>query len=151
MAQVWRQWWRKQSPSHQDRYALMGPLIAVMLFLSAITTAFWYLKSEELDREQELVRRDVEYAQQRLRLRLIERQEQLLRMARDMASGETTVKEFPSEAAVLLNQTPEITNISWIDTHLRVRATYNSGSASPAEIHIKGEQLSHPKPKTPSP
>jgi len=147
MAQVWRQWWRKQSPSHQDRYALMGPLIAVVLFLTAITTAFWYLKSEELEREQELVRRDVEYAQQRLRLRLIERQEQLLRMARDMASGETTVKEFPSEAAVLLNQTPEITNISWIDARLRIRATYNSGSAAPAEIHLKGEQLSHPETK----
>jgi hypothetical protein len=48
MAQVWRQWWRKQSPSHQDRYALMGPLIAVVLFLTAITTA--YLKASPLKR-----------------------------------------------------------------------------------------------------
>ncbi|MEY4318878.1 MAG: multi-sensor signal transduction histidine kinase BphP, partial [Pseudomonadota bacterium] len=148
MAQVWRQWWRKQSPSHQDRYALMGPLIAVVLFLTAITTAFWYLKSEELEREQELVRRDVEYAQQRLRLRLIERQEQLLRMARDIATGDTTVGEFPAEAASLLNQTPEITNISWLDTQQRVRATYNSGSAAPAEIHLKNEWLTHPETKS---
>ena len=143
LSQLWRQWWRKQSPSHQDRYALMGPLIAVLLFLTAITTAFWYLKTEELDREQELVRRDVEYAQQRLRLRLIERQEQLMRMARDVASGETTVKEFQADAVLLLNQTPEISNLSWVDSRMRIRASHNSGSAAPAEVHLRGEELSH--------
>ena len=148
LATLWRQWWRKQSPSHQDRYALMGPLIAVLLFLTAITAAFWYLKSEEMEREQELVRRDVEYAQQRLRLRLIERQEQLLRMARDVASGETSAREFPAEAEILLNQTPEMTSISWVDTRLRVRATNNSGSATSAQTHDKGEELSHPESRT---
>ena len=147
LVQYWRQWWRNQSPSHQDRYALMGPLVAVMLFLTAITTAFWYLKSEELDREQELVRRDVEYAQQRLRLRLIERQEQLLRMARDIASGETKARAFNAEAAALVKQTPEITSITWANQRRRIRGAYNSGSATPAEIHLSGEELAHPETK----
>lgn len=39
-------------------------------------SAFWYLRAEERARA-EAVKRDVEYAQQRMRLRLLERQEQL--------------------------------------------------------------------------
>lgn len=35
------QWWRKQSPNQQDRYATMGPLVSVLLFLAAIIAAFW--------------------------------------------------------------------------------------------------------------
>jgi hypothetical protein len=35
------------------------------MFMAAIMAAFWYLRAEEVDREQEALRRDVEYAQQR--------------------------------------------------------------------------------------
>jgi hypothetical protein len=44
-------WWRRQSPSRQDRYATLGPLVSVLLFLAAMVTAFWYLRGEELERE----------------------------------------------------------------------------------------------------
>src|SRR5689334_11470323 len=74
-------WWRRQSAAHQDRYATFGPLLSVLLFLAAIITAFWYLRNEEFDREQESVRRDTEISQQQLRLRLIENQAYLLRIA----------------------------------------------------------------------
>jgi hypothetical protein len=137
----WNIWWRQQTPSRQDRYAFMAPLAAVVLFLAAITTAFWYLKFEELDREQETVRRDVEYAQQRLRLRLVDKQEQLLRMARDVANRETSVAEFPVEAQALLSQSPEITGLSWLDGRGRVRASYASVGA--AVVHWQGESLNH--------
>ncbi|MDH4061594.1 MAG: hypothetical protein OEU94_12350, partial [Aquincola sp.] len=36
-------WWRRQSPTQQDRFATMAPLISVLLFLAAIIAAFWYL------------------------------------------------------------------------------------------------------------
>jgi predicted outer membrane lipoprotein len=71
---------------------MLAPLAAVLLFLAAIISAFWYLRLEEMDREQEAVRRDVEYAQQRMRLRLLERQEQLMRMARDISNKEVDRK-----------------------------------------------------------
>ena len=67
---------------------MLAPLAAVLLFLAAISTAFWYLRAEEKDREQEAVKRDVEYAQQRVRLRLLERQEQIMRIARDLSNKE---------------------------------------------------------------
>lgn len=90
----WRQWWRRQTPNRQDRFAFIAPLAAVVLFMAAITTAFWYLRYEEIVREQEVVRRDVEYAQQRLRLRLLDKQEQIMRMARDIANRKPIARLF---------------------------------------------------------
>ena len=74
---VFGRWWRRQSAARQDRYATLGPLLSVLLFLAAIVSAFWYLRNEEFEREQEAVRRDTEVAQQQVRLRLIENHEQL--------------------------------------------------------------------------
>ena len=51
-------WWRRQSAARQDRYATLGPLRSVLLFLAAIISAFWYLRNEEFEREQEAVKRD---------------------------------------------------------------------------------------------
>ena len=65
---------------------MLGPLLAVVLFLAAVVAAFGYLRIEEIDREQQALKRDVEYAQQRLRLRLLERQEQLMRIGRHVES-----------------------------------------------------------------
>ena len=79
-------WWRRQSPARQDRYATLGPLVSVLLFLAAIISAFWYLRNEEFEREQESVKRDTEIAQQQIRLRLIENQEQLVRIAREIVT-----------------------------------------------------------------
>ena len=74
------------SPSRQDRLATLAPLLSVMLFLAAIITAFWYLRNEEIERELESVKRDAELVQQQIRLRLIENQEQLVRMAREVVT-----------------------------------------------------------------
>ena len=53
-------WWRRQSPARQDRFATLGPLLSVLLFLAAIISAFWYLRNEEIERETESVERDSE-------------------------------------------------------------------------------------------
>lgn len=109
---------------------MLAPLASVVLFLAAITAAFWYLRTEETDREQEAVRRDVEYAQQRMRLRLLERQEQLMRIARDVSSKEIDIDEFMGRAESLVNQYPELQAITLIDDRRRIRASYASPSVS---------------------
>src|SRR5205085_8274322 len=93
-------WWRRQSAARQDRYATLGPLVSVLLFLAAIILAFWYLRNEEFEREQEAVRRDTEVSQQSVRLRLIENHEQLVRMAREIATGTIDRKGFLQQASV---------------------------------------------------
>lgn len=125
----WRHWWRRLPPARQDRFATLVPLFAVLLFLAAIVVAIAYLRYEELDREQEAVTRDVEYAQQRLRLRLLERQEQLMRLARDVDNQEISADEFAFQAETLITQFPELLAISWVDARRGIVSSYTSPSA----------------------
>src|SRR3990167_4160654 len=136
-----RQWWLRLPPSRQDRFATLAPLLAVLLFLSAIVVAITYLRYEELEREQEAVTRDVEYAQQRLRLRLLERQEQLMRLAREVDNKEISTEEFVFQVESLISQFPELLAISWVDTRRNVVAGYASPSAPPSLIRPTGSTL----------
>src|SRR3954462_11530440 len=81
---VFGRWWRSQSPSRQDRFATLGPLVSVLLFLAGIVAAFWPLPNEETERATDAVRRDPEIAQQQIRARLSEDQELMLRLQRDI-------------------------------------------------------------------
>jgi PAS domain S-box-containing protein len=137
----WRRWWRTQSPARQDRFFMLGPLLAVILFLAAVVAAFGYLRLEEIDREQQALKRDVEYAQQRLRLRLLERQEQLMRMSRDISNKEIDAQEFSAQAEGLINQYPELLAVTWLDAKRRVKGAYLSPSAQPAQIRAVGDLL----------
>nr|WP_207776308.1 PAS domain S-box protein [uncultured Albidiferax sp.] len=124
----WRHWWRKQTPHRQDRFAMLAPLIAVLLFFAAIGSSFMYLRLEEIDREQEAVKRDVEYTQQQIRLRLLERQEQLMRIGRDISNEEVDAQEFVSRAESLVAQHPDLQSVSWIDERRRIKASYSAPS-----------------------
>ena len=136
-----RRWWRRLSPARQDRFITLGPLLAVVLFLAAVVAAFGYLRLEEIDREAEAVRRDVEYAQQRLRLRLLERQEQLMRLGRDVSNREMKRDDFIAQAESMANQHPEVLAMTWVDVRRRVRATYASPSAGSAQRRATGDSL----------
>lgn len=119
-------WWRRLTPSRQDRFAMLAPLAAVVVFMVAIVAALGYLQMEEMDREQEAVQRDVEYTQQRLRLRLLERQEQLSRIARSLSKQEANGDGFRTGVASLLNQYPELQGAAWLDGQNRVQASTGS-------------------------
>ena len=136
---LWGGWWRRQTPARQDRFITLGPLFAVMLFLAAVIAAFSYLRIEEIDREQQALTRDVEYAQQRLRLRLLERQEQLMRIGRDVSNKEVDRDEFLLQAEALVNQFPELMAVSWIDSKRRIKVAYVSPSDT--QLRTAGEQL----------
>ncbi|MCJ0763606.1 PAS domain S-box protein [Variovorax terrae] len=137
----WRRWWRRQPPTRQDRVAMLAPLSAVLLFLAAIIAAFWYLRLEEVDREQEAVKRDVEYAQQRVRLRLLERQEQLMRIARDISNREIDPEDFMGRAESLVSQYPELQEVTWIDDRRRITASYSAPSVSSSQQRVAGDVL----------
>ena len=137
----WLRWWRSLSPTRQDRFAALAPLAAVLMFLAAIVAAFWYLRTEELDREQEAIKRDVEYAQQRVRLRLLERQEQLMRIARDLSNQDLERTEFTSRAEALISQYPELQAITWIDEKRRIRASHAAPTLASSQLRVPGEAL----------
>ena len=117
---TWLTWWRRQSPKRQDRLALLAPLAAVILFLAAIFAAFTYLRYEEMQREEENVRSDVEYTQQRVRLRVLERQEQSMQLADELYKGDIGPKELKTIASGIIKNFPEITSVAWISTESKV-------------------------------
>jgi PAS domain S-box-containing protein len=119
-------WWRRQSPARQDRFATLGPLAAVLLFLAAIIAAFWYLRNEELTRERESVQRDAEVAQQQIRLKLIENQEQLVRMAREIVTRTIDGDEFLGQASGFTRERPELTHLTWLSASRQRKASYLS-------------------------
>lgn len=136
-----KRWWQRLAPQRQDRFAVLAPLVAVVLFLAAIVAAFGYLRLEEIEREQEAVNRDVEYTQQRLRLRLLERQEQLMRIAREVSNRELDADEFQSRAEAIVNQYPELESLSWIDNRRNVKASFGSVSLAPHLVKKIGNSL----------
>ena len=124
-------WWRRQSAARQDRYATLGPLVSVLLFLAAIILAFWYLRNEEFEREQESVKRDTEIAQTQIRLRLIENQEQLVRIAREIVTRAIDPDQFVAQGGAFTRERPEITNLVWINAARAPRASYSATSFPP--------------------
>jgi PAS domain S-box-containing protein len=136
-----KSWWRRLTPQGQDRFSALTPLAAVLLFLAAIVAAFAYLRFEEIDREQEAVKRDVEYTQQRLRLRLLERQEQFMRIAREMSARELDADDFESRAETLINRYPELQGLTWIDEHRRVIASVGTASLAANQRRTAGSTL----------
>lgn len=118
-----RGWWRADWLSH------LVPLATVLLFLAAMASAFWYLRVEEMHREREVIKRDLEYGQQHLRLHLLARQEQLMRLAQDIGNREANAAGFASRAQALVMQAPELRALHWVDAQRRVLAS----EASPAD------------------
>ena len=137
----WRTWWRSLSPNRQDRFAALAPLAAVLMFLAAIVVSFWYLRTEEVEREKEALKRDVEYAQQRVRLRLLERQEQIMRIARDLSNQDLDRAEFDRRAEALISQYPELQAVTWIDERLRIRASHAAPTLSSNQLRVVGESI----------
>ena len=117
-------WWRRQSPARQDRLATLAPLISVLLFLAAIISAFWYLRNEEIERETESVKRDTEITQQQINLRLIQNQEQLTRMARELVTREVDQVAFAALAADFARERPEVRHLNWLGARRNLKATH---------------------------
>ncbi len=139
-----RLWWRRQSPQRQDRFAMLAPLAAVVLFLLVIVVAFAYLRLEEIAREREAINRDIEYTQQRLRLRLLEQQEQLMRFAREISSREISRATFLARAEAFSNIYPELQGLTWIDDKKRVHVSFNTASRSDKFQQSSGAQINSP-------
>ena len=117
-------WWRRLPPARQDRVAALTPLLSVLLFLAAMVAAFWYLRTEEIERELESVKRDAELVQQQVRLRLIDNQEQLVRMAREVSTRAMARNDFIRQSESMVQTRPEIVGLAWISASRRVVARH---------------------------
>ncbi len=117
-------WWRSQSAARQDRFATLGPLVSVLMFLAAIVAAFWTLRNEEIERATDAVRRDTEMAQQQIRARLSEDQELMVRLTRDIVTRDVDTDSFFTQTAGFAPARPELTQVIWLNADRTPRATF---------------------------
>jgi PAS domain S-box-containing protein len=139
-------WWRRQSPTRQDRFATVGPLISVLLFLAAIVSAFWYLRNEEIERSTDAVRRDTEIAQQQIRVVLIDDQDELLRLSRDVADGAVDANTFSARAAALARERSYLTQLVLLGADRALLGVHGQSLFHP-EANPRGENLASNLPQ----
>jgi hypothetical protein len=76
-----------------------------------------------------------------MRLRLLERQEQLMRMARDISNKEVDAEEFVVRAESMVAQYPELLMLTWIDERRRIKAAYAAPSVPRSSSPLPGDVL----------
>jgi PAS domain S-box-containing protein len=134
----WRAWWRAL---RRERIGLLSPLLSVLLFFGAIVAVFYFLQAQERVRERETLRRDAQWAQQRIRLQAVEAQEQLLRLAREVSLREVDVDDFMGLGDGFLRDRPELLSISWTRGDRRYRSVVNAPAALPDGGRQPGQAL----------
>lgn len=120
------------------------PYIAVGVFAVAMLTLVWVLQKHELDLQQNVLERDVQWAEQTMRLHLQANQEFLTQLAREKADGTLDRSNFQIRATQHIANNPELVNIVWVDD------TGVIGWAAPFETTdwIGGESLGGNQPDT---
>ena len=142
----WVAWWKQQTPNRQDRVALLAPMSAVAIFLLTIISSVGYLRYEEMERDQESVQRDLEYANQKMRLHLLEQQERMMELARDVGNGKLSIAGFDEQSTELIKQYPEINAITWVDDSRRIRAHASNSSLDRPKVSSRTPGARWPNP-----
>ena len=109
---------------------ILGPLVSVLLFLVTISTTFWFLRAEEIGYEEEAVARASDITQQQLRVRLLDHQEQLIRLAREIATRDIGRGGIQEQAETLTEDRPEIRRLLWLWPNGQARLVHTSDPAA---------------------
>lgn len=132
-AREWRLWWQRQNPLRQERLMVIGPLISVLLFSTALISTVAYLRIEEVDREREAVNRDSNFVLQNIKLRVMDRIAQITRIGDDVYRTRD-LEEFQFQSAVLTSQFPELLGVALLDSESGLRSLYVSAQASASQL-----------------
>ncbi|MDR2128129.1 MAG: PAS domain S-box protein [Burkholderiaceae bacterium] len=113
-------WWDSLAHPAQGRLARLAPMAVALALLAAIALSIWYLRQVEIHRVREGIAHDVEYAQQRLRLNLLEDQERGMQLAAAATRPGFGVAQFRASAESLLAASPSVSTVHWLDADGKV-------------------------------
>jgi len=103
------------------RWQWMMPNIAVGAFILAMIALVWTLQKHEFDQQMATLARDVQWAEQTLRLHMQGDQEFLQELAREAPVGQVGGARFQSRATQYLAINPHLSNIAWVDAGMIIR------------------------------
>jgi PAS domain S-box-containing protein len=110
----------------------MMPNFAIGAFILAMIALVWTLQKHEFDQQMATLARDVQWAEQTLRLHMQSDQEFLQELARDAPIGEIGGDKFQARANQYLRINPHLSNIAWVDADkiIRYAAPFETGAWS---------------------
>ncbi len=132
----------RETTANQRNWVLSVPYLAIGVFALAMLALVWGLQKRETDLQNDALGRDVQWAEQTMRLHMQGTQDYLSQMAREMAEGKLDRGAFQVRATQYLANTPELTNLVWVDSGQIIRWT------APFETTdwIAGERLAGAQP-----
>jgi PAS domain S-box-containing protein len=129
--------------AHTSRgWQWMMPNIAVGTFILAMIALVWTLQKRDFDQQMATLARDVQWAEQTLRLNMQSDQEFLQELAREAADGQIGGAKFQARAAQYLTINPHLSNIAWVDAGrvIRYAAPFEAGRWSVGATLASKEQ-----------
>ena len=131
-----------ESPVRQRDWLWSVPYLAIGVFALAMVALVWGLQKRETDLLNDALGRDVQWAEQTMRLHMQGTQDTLAQMARELAEGKLDRGAFQVRATQYLANTPEISSLVWVDSGQIIRWT------APFETTdwIAGERLAGAQP-----
>ena len=131
-----------ETTAGQRNWVWSVPYVAIGIFAVAMLALVWGLQKRETDLQNDALGRDVQWAEQTMRLHMQGTQDTLSQMAREMAEGKLDRGAFQVRATQYLANTPELANLVWVDSGQIIRWT------APFETTewIAGERLAGAQP-----
>lgn len=123
----------------------LTPLLAIILFVAMMIAMFWWLNGEDEKQRHEALVRDMDWAQQTLRLRLQSTQDQLVALARAIGQGDMKEVEFQAESRDLLTEKPELVLILFVDTDRRARWVGSADAFDNSRFRAAGTKVEDPE------
>lgn len=114
---------------------LLTPLASILVFLVVMSLILWSLNRREQLQQEDVLYRNVAWAQQQIRLSLNEIQEQFASLARDIEDGRVDADSIGPAVAVIARRHPEVLAARWTDAR---DATPWSAFYTPAhDTHVR--------------
>lgn len=121
---IWRRW-STLSTRTQERLAFLIPLFTVALFMMIVLGAYWFIRSEEKTREEQMLQQQSHFLAMRLNEQLYKKQEEVQRLVYDMVTPAAGVG-FDQGARALMTEDLSLYSLTWFDTLERVISTHQS-------------------------
>jgi PAS domain S-box-containing protein len=99
----------------------LAPVVAVGLFVAVMIGMFLYLREQESRQQKEALYKDIDLAQQSIKLRLTALQESMLTLSRDIASGEVSEESVWGDTAPILKDYPFVVALAWLESERKAR------------------------------
>jgi PAS domain S-box-containing protein len=99
----------------------MMPNVAVGAFILAMIALVWLLQNRDVDQQTAALARDVEWAEQTLRVNMQGDEDFLRGLAHEAADGHIDGARFRARAAQYLATNPHLSGITWVDANEYIR------------------------------